>query len=124
MPIPPQYQTVMPYLIVEGAEKFSNFTQAVFGAVEQLRVPRSPGVIMHAEINIGGSTIMFADATEQYPPRPAGMFIYVQDADETYARALYEGATAISPMADQPYGRSGGVMDPFGNSWWITSVPK
>ncbi len=114
----------MPYLIVEGAEKFIVFTQKVFNATEQLRVPRSPSVIMHAEINIGGSTIMLADATLEYPPSPAGMFVYVKDSDETYTRALREGATPISPLADQPYGRSGGVRDPFGNSWWITSVPK
>jgi len=44
------------------------------------------------------------------------------NANETNTQALREGATAISPMADQPYGRSGGVQDPFGNSWWITSV--
>ncbi len=111
----------MPYLIVEGAEKFIHFTQKTITAVEQLRVPRAPGVIMHAEINIGGSTIMLADATEQYPHRPAGLFVYVPDADETYARALRAGATPVSPLADQPYGRSGGVLDPFGNTWWITS---
>ena len=122
MPLPPQYQTVMPYLIVEGAEKFIVFTQNTFGAVEQLRVPRAPGVIMHAEINLGGSTIMLADATETYPRRLAGLFVSVKNADETYARALREGATPVTPLADQPYGRSGGVLDPFGNTWWITSV--
>lgn len=74
---------------------------------------------MHGEIMIGESTIMFADNTEKYSTQPAGMFIYVDNAGETYKKAIDEGAAAVSELAEQPYGRSGGVVDPFGNTWWL-----
>lgn len=122
MNIPDNYQTVMPYLIIPGAENFIVFTQKVFDAKETYKAMRDENTIMHAEVMIGGSTIMFADSTEVYSPRPAGLFIYVEDADETYKKAIDAGATIITKLFDQPYGRSGGIADPFGNSWWITSV--
>lgn len=120
--IPANYQTVMPYLIVKNAAAFIDFTKEIFDAATTYKVMRDENCIMHAEIIIGESTIMFADATDQYEPRTAGLFIYVDDADSRYNKAVAAGATIISPLADQPYGRSGGILDPFGNCWWITSV--
>jgi uncharacterized glyoxalase superfamily protein PhnB len=119
--IPAGYQQVMPYLILKNAAGFLDFTSRVFDATERMKHMRDETVIMHAEIAIGESVIMFADATDAYSPRPAGMFVYVANADTTYAKALACGAVAVTPMSDQPYGRSGGVTDPFGNTWWITS---
>jgi PhnB protein len=122
--IPENYQTVMPYLIVNGAEKFIGFMKDVFSAEETYKAMRDEITVMHAEIMIGGSTIMFADSTDKFAVRNAGMFIYVDDADETFKKAIDNGATVIIEMADQSYGRSGGVQDPFGNIWWVTSVNK
>jgi uncharacterized glyoxalase superfamily protein PhnB len=79
--------------------------------------------IKHAEITIGGSTIMFADSTERSPLCTAGLFIYVENADATFEKAIAEGSVSITEPADQGYGRSAGVTDPFGNVWWITSSP-
>ena len=124
MDIPKNYQQVMPYLILNNAADFIPFASAVFGAIETYKVLRDEKTIMHAEIMIGASTIMFADATEQYKPRNAGLFVYVENADEAYKKALDAGSSALSPMGDQTYGRSGGVRDPFGNDWWITSPVK
>lgn len=124
MKIPEGYQQVMPYLIVEGAAKFLDFMKKVFGAEEKMKVMRDENTIQHAEIRIGQSVIMFADATRQFKPRPAGLFVYVEDADQTYNQAISAGATSIMPMSDQEYGRSGGVADPFGNVWWPTTPPK
>jgi PhnB protein len=121
MPIPEGYQTVMPYLILKGAQEFMNFMKNVFKATEKYRAMRDETTIMHGEIQIGDSTIMFAEATDEYTFQPAGLFIYVPDADETFNKALSEGATEVTPMSNQSYGRSGGVKDPFGNTWWITS---
>lgn len=120
--IPKGYQRVMPYLIVKNAANFFTFVKKVFNAEEKMREMRDENLIMHAEINIGGSTIMFADSTEEFKPRTAGFFIYVENSDETYNKAISEGAVSIREPSDQPYGRSGGVTDPFGNVWWITSV--
>lgn len=121
--IPGNYQTVMPYLIVNGAAKFIAFMKQVFDAEETYKAMRDEHTMMHAEIMIGGSTIMFADATDMYEARNAGMFIYVDDADATFKKAIDAGATVVTEMADQSYGRSGGAKDPFGNTWWITGIP-
>lgn len=120
--IPEGYQTVMPYLIVRNASGFFQFTQKVFGATEKYKEMRDEKHIRHAEVKIGDSVIMFADSTEEYQPNTAGMFVYVDNADETYQKALQEGAVSIMEPADQSYGRSCGVEDPYGNTWWITSV--
>jgi PhnB protein len=122
--IPENYQTVMPYLILKGAKKFIEWTTCVFIATETHRAMRDEHIIMHAEIMIGECTIMFADCTEQYAIRNADLFIYVDDADATFKKAIEAGASVINEMSDQSYGRSGGVRDPFGNGWWITSIPK
>jgi uncharacterized glyoxalase superfamily protein PhnB len=119
--IPGGYQQVMPYLIVNNAAGFIAFMQDVFGAEERMRHMRSEDVIMHAELAVGSCVIMLADATDAIGVRAGGFFIYVADADATWQKALDAGATAISPMADQPYGRSGGVADPYGNTWWVTT---
>jgi PhnB protein len=120
--IPAGYQTVMPYIIIGNAAAFIEFTQKVFNAELLGKHMRDETAIMHAEIKIGSSVIMFADSTEQYLPMPAGLFIYVDDADKTYQSALDNGATAVTELANQSYGRSGGVKDTFGNVWWITSL--
>jgi dihydrofolate reductase len=52
----------------------------------------------------------------------SGLFVYVANADETYNKAIEAGASVKTVLSDQQYGRSGGVIDPFGNTWWITSV--
>jgi PhnB protein len=124
MKLPKGYQTVMPYLIVKNAIKFIDFTKKVFNAIENenMKSMRDEKTIMHSEMVIGDSTIMFADCTENYQSRTAGLFIYVDNADETYKKAIDEGAITVTELSDQDYGRTGGVSDPFGNVWWITSV--
>lgn len=122
--IPAGYQRLMPYLVIKNATGFFNFMQNVFGAAEKMKIMRDDTHIMHGELLLGESTIMFADSTEDFKTQTAGLFVYVQDADETYNKALEEGATSLTAMSNQDYGRSGGVTDPFGNVWWITSVRK
>ncbi|MEI9943070.1 MAG: VOC family protein [Chitinophagaceae bacterium] len=90
----------------------------VFGATEQAIVPREEGIIMHGELRIGDNVIMFADQTGQFAAKPAGVFIYVDSVDETYKKALEEGATSIMPPSQQSYGYTCGFRDPFGNDWW------
>ena len=92
MNIPEGYQTVMPYIIVKGADKFSEFMQKVLGGKEKMRHMRHENCIMHAEVMVGTSTIMFADTTETIEERTAGMFVYVENAVEAYQKALDEGA--------------------------------
>ncbi len=120
--IPAGYQTVMPYLILKNAIGFIEFTQKVFNAEVLNKHMRDATIIMHAEIKINDSVIMFADSTDQYLPQPAGFFIYVDNADEVYNNALSNGASVVTPMSDQSYGRTGGVKDAFENTWWVTTA--
>lgn len=124
MQIPSQYNRIMPYMIVPNACKFIEFMKYVFGATEQIIVPRNEGVIMHGELRIGDSVIMFADTTEQFASRPAGIFIYVENVDETYQKALASGATSTMKPSQQPYGYACGFHDPFGNDWWPANATK
>ena len=120
--IPEGNQHVMPYLILPNALNFSQFVQDVFGATETVKHLHTDGSLRHAQIIIGDSTIMFANSTDRFPPMTAGLFIYVANADESYQKALDAGCTSVMEPADQDYGRACGVLDPFGNTWWITVV--
>jgi uncharacterized glyoxalase superfamily protein PhnB len=120
--LPEGHQHVMPYLVLENADGFMQFVKDVFDAEETYSMTREDGTIGHAQVKIGESTIMFAEQTAQWAAHTAGMFVYVDNADSCYEKALAEGAFSLMPPADQPYGRSSGVRDPFGNVWWITSV--
>ncbi|HTM89732.1 MAG TPA: VOC family protein [Terriglobales bacterium] len=116
------FHTITPYLIVQGAAEFSEFLKAAFGAKERLRVPLPDGSLMHAEADLGGYVIEFADSNEQFPPRPAELHLYVSDADATYARAVAAGATSMFAPVDQDYGdREAYVKDKFGNQWYIAT---
>ncbi len=79
-------------------------------------------IIRHGEVKVGDTTIMFADATKTFGIQNGGMFICVEDADATFNNAVAHSAEVIMPMSDQSYGRTGGIKDPFGNTWWITAV--
>ena len=120
--IPKGFNSVTPYLIVQGAPQFIEFLKQAFGAEENLRVPRPDGTIMHAQMKVGDSILELADGSEQYPSRPANIHLYLEDTDAAYERALQAGATSIGQPEDRPYGeRSGGVKDPAGNKWYIAT---
>jgi len=121
-PIPEGYHTVTPYLVVEGAAKLIDFVKAALGAEERMRMAQPDGTIMHAEVAIGDSVIMLADAGGENQPMPAMIHLYVEDADAAYQRALQAGAISLREPADQFYGdRSAGVRDAFGNQWWLAT---
>jgi PhnB protein len=124
MNIPPNNQAVMPYLILKNVPAFIDFTAKVFGGrlLMQHNRPDNQSVIMHAEIDIHGSTLMCAEAIDPWQPQPAGMFVYVEDADISFAKAVALGAEVIMGLSDQEYGRTCGVKDICGNIWWITAV--
>lgn len=123
-PIPEGYHTVTPYLTVDGAAKLLDFVKRTFDAEELFRMETPDGKIGHAEVRIGDSVVMLADAStsDQGQPMPGLLNVYVEDADATYRRALDAGATSVREPADQFYGdRSGGVRDACGNQWWIAT---
>lgn len=118
---PDYYQTVMPYLILKSIPEFLKFTGEVFGAEVKMKHTDDEGRVIHTEIVIGDSTIMAGESNNDWSSQPAGLFITVDSADETYQKALEAGADSVMELADKEYGRSGGVKDSNGNTWWITS---
>lgn len=123
MKIPSEHQSIMPYLILNGASRFLDFTKAVFNAEVTMKKLREDGkTIMHSEIQINGQTIMFSETTPDWKEQTANLFIYVEDADKTFRKAVKAGAEIIMPLRNEDYGRTCGVKDPVGNTWWITST--
>ena len=120
MNLPEGYQTVMPYLILRDVAAFIDFTKKVFGAEELAVYRNEDGSIMHAEIQIGGSTIMMGQSNDDWGVQNAGLYINVENTDSTFQKAVDEGATVIMPVENKDYGRTSGVKDPQGNTWWIT----
>jgi len=114
--------SVQPYLHLRGSERMIPFLENAFGAVVTGGVPTSPeGHVLHATIRIGDNTLEIDEAHAEFQPMPCHLHLHVNDADAMFARAIRAGATSIDAPSDKPYGRSGGVKDPFGNSWYITS---
>lgn len=119
---PEGYHSLTPYLVVEGAARLIAFLEEVFDAEETERFAAPGDLIAHAELRISDSIVMLGDAHGPHAPMPAMLYVYVDDVDATYQRALAAGATQVQPPADQFYGdRSGGVRDPCGNLWWIAT---
>lgn len=121
-PIPEGYHTVTPCLVAEGAGRLIDFLKQAFGAEERFRMARPDGGVMHAEVKIGDSMVMLGDANAEWKAVPGVLYLYVEDADAVYQRALDAGATSIMAPVDQFYGdRHGGVKDFAGNLWWIAT---
>jgi PhnB protein len=114
------YRTVTPYLVVSDADAELAFLKAAFSAVE-VNCQRNPdNTVMHAEITIGDSLVMLGQTGGPWKPRTAALYLWVEDVDTTYARALEAGATSESEPKDKPYGhRNAGVIDRGGVTWWI-----
>lgn len=129
-PIPDGYHTVTPHMVCEGAAEALAFYAQAFGAVEIGRMPGPDGRIMHAEMRIGDSRIMLAEAFPEYGSKgPLALqgttvviHLYVPDADAAWARAIEAGAKPVMPLEDTFWGdRYGQVADPFGHRWSIAT---
>ena len=121
--IPDGYTAITPYLVAEDAPGLIDFLTNAFGAVERLRMPMPDGSLGHAEVEIGGATVMLSSSmVPDYPPSSAQIHLYVEDVDGVYAQAVSAGATAVTEPEDQFYGdRIARVLDPSGNTWSIAT---
>lgn len=129
-PIPSGYHSVTPYLIVDGASDAIDFYARAFGATEVLRLPMPGGRVAHAEIKLGDSHVMLADAFPEMDARspkayggtPVSLLVYVPDVDALAEQAVAAGAKVLRPLADQFYGdRSVTISDPFGHQWTLAT---
>jgi PhnB protein len=121
-PAPGQIRSVQPYLHLTDADKMIGFLQNAFGGEVQGSVPKSAdGKVLHATVQIGDNTLELDEAHGEFQPMPCHLHLHVSDADAMYAQAIKAGATSIEGPSNKPYGRSAGVKDAFGNSWYMTS---
>jgi len=129
-PIPDGYHSVTPYLCVRRAAQAIEFYKKAFLATERMRIAQPDGRVGHAELQVGDSVIMLSDEFPEIGARspqslggsPVSIHLYVEDADAIFSQAVAAGAKIKRPIADQFYGdRLGGVEDPFGHTWWIST---
>ena len=133
-PIPDGYNSVTPSLTVKGASEAIEFYKKAFGAKELNRFLGPDGKsIMHAEIRIDNSPIMLCDEMPQMgvlSPKTTGgpsgsIYLYVQNSDDVFNKAVSVGAKPRMPMMDGFWGdRIGSVEDPFGHVWTIATRKK
>jgi uncharacterized glyoxalase superfamily protein PhnB len=100
-------------MFVEDPESTFAFLRAVFDAKGEVRAGQP------IEVQIDDSLIMVSGADER-SLFPAFLYVYVEDADTCYTRAIAAGAVSIERPMDTPYGdRRGMVRDPAGNVFQI-----
>ena len=130
--VPEGHHTVTPQLTLDNAAQAIDWYKQALGAEEVARVVGPDGKIMHAEVRIGDSLIMLNDAMgggkgpKGIGGSPASLWIYVEDCDTLFNRAVAAGAHVLGgpmgPMADQFWGdRCGTFTDPQGYSWTIAT---
>lgn len=129
-PIPEGYHTITPSLVCRNAAKAIEFYKQVFGAQEQMRMPGPGGKIMHCELKIGDSMLFLSDefpemgavAPESSGGRSSYLFLYVEDVDAVFNRAVTTGARVEMPVMDMFWGdRYGKITDPFGHQWGVAT---
>jgi uncharacterized glyoxalase superfamily protein PhnB len=127
-PVPQGYHTITPQLTLDNAARSIEWYKKALGATEVGRSAGPDGKIMHAELTIGDSRIMVNDTMQgskgpkAYGGSPSSFWLYVENSDAVFNRAVEAGGTVQMPVADQFWGdRAGAVADPEGYTWWIAT---
>ena len=124
--VPEGYHTITPSLAVRDAARAIDFYKKAFGAEERMRMPGPDGKLMHAELRIGSSLIMLGEEMPEMGARsaqalggtPVSFYVYVDNVDAFWTRAVAAGAKPIVPLSEMFWGdRLGKLEDPFGFSW-------
>ncbi len=123
--VPPGMNTLTVFLHPKSSTEMLAFLKRAF-QVEDVEYHASPeGMVHYASVKIGTSILEMGDAHGPHQPMPTMFYVYVDDVDSWYARALEAGAKSMYAPADQPYGdRNAGVEDPFGNQWYLATHVK
>ena len=117
------YNSVSPYFIVQGAQRFIDLMKQIFNALELRRYDMPDGKIMHAELQIDDSVLMLGDSSEEFPPVSLVMHVYVTDVDETFNKAINVGCEVVElpkELEGDP-DRRGTFKDFAGNMWSIST---
>ena len=117
---PKGFTTITPFIMAEKVDRIIDFAKAAFDAEVVQVLHDSQGQVWHAQVKIGDAIILFGDTMGQHDGTTACTYLYVDDPDATYKRAIAAGGKEFAKPADQFYGdRAGGVIDQAGNYWWI-----
>jgi uncharacterized glyoxalase superfamily protein PhnB len=120
--IPEGLRPVTPFLHPIGAPGLIDFMKQAFGAEEISRYQSPEGMIHHAMVRIGDSMIEMGEAHGDAQPMPPALYMYVENLEETYERAVKSGATSLQPPTNQEYGdRTAWVKDAWGNVWYLAA---
>lgn len=114
-------RTVTVYFHPIGAQKFIDFVTNALGGKELMRHAEND-MIMHAKVQLGDSVIELGEARYPEQPLPTAIYLYVNDVDAVYERAINAGGISMLAPTDQAYGdRNAWVKDPFDNVWYIAT---
>lgn len=118
---PTGYNSVSPYFIVNGAQKFIDLLKEVFEAKELRRYDMPDGTIMHAEVQIDDSVIMLGDSSDKFPPVALVMHVYVSDVDKTFKKAINAGCEIVEAPKEREGDpdRRATFKDFEGNMWSV-----
>lgn len=118
--IPEGYTTITPWIIGADTAGLMDYLTQAFGAEELSRLADENGVIGHAEMRIGDAVVMMFDSRPDWPPTPAFLRLYVDDAEAVHRQAVEAGGTSVTEVTHLFFGdKVGRVRDPFGNLYWI-----
>jgi uncharacterized glyoxalase superfamily protein PhnB len=121
-PVPEGYHTVTPYLSVHDAAALIAFLGRAFDAVELERHAMPDGRIINAQVRVGTSMLLIADAPADRAPSPATFYSYVADVDAAYLKAVAAGGVTVKEPRNEFYGdRIASIADPAGNCWFLAS---
>lgn len=132
-PIPTGYHTITPNITVKDAAKAIDFYKNAFGATEVMRMPGPGGKVMHAELKLGDSTFMLGDempemgnkGPKSYGGTPTSFYVYVENVDNAWKKALGAGGKEVMPLNTMFWGdRTGRLEDPFGHHWVLAQHVK
>lgn len=121
-PIPEGYENVIPYLMCSKTDEVIEFCKKVFDAKVDEISRGDDGSVRHATIHIRDSAVMLSEARAEYPATPVMLYIYVDNVDEVYKKAIAAGGVSQREPTNEFYGdRSCGVKDVSGNQWWFAT---
>jgi len=123
---PNGYNSVSPYLIVKDGKKFVDMIEQVFDGQLTRSYKREDGSIMHAEVKLDDSIIMFSEATPEYGVYSLWMHVYVPDVHASFQRAIDFGCELISEPEQKPGDPDcrGSFRDSDGINWCVSTQPK
>ena len=129
-PIPPGFHTITPSLTIRNAAQAIEFYKKALGAEERMRMASPDGTISHAELQIGDSIVFLNDENPAWGCKSpqtlggsaAGFYLYVEDVDKAFQRAIDAGGKVTCPVTDMFWGdRMGNFTDPYGYTWTLST---